>query len=57
MYRTECYQCIFIFFFLNFIYFTTISKQVIQLYSINRARRHRCLRSDGLRVGGNRSTP
>ena len=31
---------------LNFIYFTTITKQV------NHARWHRCLRSDGLRVGG-----
>jgi len=37
---------------LNFIYFTTITKQVIQH---NHARWHRRLRSVGLRVGGNRS--
>ena len=47
---------------LNFIYFTTITKQVIQHFYndyetsyttyINHARWHRCLRSDGLRVEG-----
>ena len=40
---------------LNFIYFTTITKQVYNTTYINHARWHRCLRSDGLRVGGNRT--
>ena len=40
---------------LNFIYITTITKQVIQLILIMLVDQHRCLRSDGLRVGGNRS--
>jgi len=40
-------------FCLNFIYFTTIMKQVIQ--HINYACWPQCLHSDGLRVGGNRS--
>ena len=43
-------------FFLNFIYITTITKQVIQLILIMLVDQHRCLRSDGLRVGGNRSS-
>ena len=46
------YFLYFYFIFLNFIYFTTITKQVIQH---NHAHWHRCLRTDGLRVGGNRS--
>jgi len=44
---------VFFVFCLNFIYFTTITKQ--RTTYINHARWHRCLRSDGLRVGGNRS--
>mgnify|MGYP000318437319 CR=1 FL=1 len=37
---------------LNFIYFTTITKQVYTTY-INHAFWHQCLRSDGLPVGEN----
>ena len=41
---------------LNFIYITTNTNQVIQLILIMLVDQHRCLRSNGLRVGGNRST-